>query len=128
MPDFEFSLNNINQTAVNTALGADATSAQAASIDDRDTFFDSGGSWDWSSGPPDINVQVDTNVINQTAVNTAFDGNASSAQLAALDDRDTVVDQGSYDSSDLNFHVSTNMIDQTAVNTAIDLDHLFALG
>jgi hypothetical protein len=128
MPTFEFSLNDINQTAVNTALGGNATSAQAAAIDDRDTFFDSGDSWDWSSGPPDINVQVDTNVINQTAVNTALDGNASSAQFAALDDRDTVVDQGGYDSSDLNFHIDTNMIDQTAVNTAIDLDHLFPFG
>jgi hypothetical protein len=128
MPNFEFSLNNINQTAANTGIGADASSAQAASIDDRDTFFDSGGSWDWSSGPPDINVEVDTNVINQTAVNTALDGDASSAQLAAIDDRDTQVDLGGYDSSDLNFHVTTNMIDQTAVNTAIDLDHLFPFG
>jgi hypothetical protein len=128
MSNFEVTLNNINQTAANTGIGADASSAQFAAIDDRDTFFDSGGSWDWSSGPPEINVQVDTNVINQTAVNTALDGDASSAQFAAIDDRDTQVDLGGYDSSALNFHVTTNMIDQTAVNTAIDLDHLFPFG
>jgi hypothetical protein len=128
MPTFEFSINEINQAAANTAVGANATSAQAAAIDDRDFVFDSGDSWDWSSGPPDVNVQVDTNVINQTAVNTALGGDAHSAQLAVLDDRDTQVDDGGYDSSALNFHISTNMIDQTAVNTAVDLDHLFPFG
>ncbi|WP_262268543.1 MULTISPECIES: hypothetical protein [Microvirga] len=129
MPNFQISLNDINQTAANTGVGADASSAQLATIHDPDTIFDTGDSWDWSSGGPEINVQLDTNVVNQTAVNTALGGDAESAQAAAIHDPDTLVDSGSYDHSpDFNFQISTNLINQTAVNTAVDVDHLFPFG
>jgi hypothetical protein len=129
MPNFQVSTNDITQAAANTGVGANATSAQAASIHDPDTIFDSGDSWDWSSGSPEINVQLDTNVVNQTAVNTALDGDAASAQVASIHDPDALVDSGGYDgSADLNFQISTNLINQTAVNTAIDVDGLFPFG
>ncbi|QRM29764.1 hypothetical protein [Microvirga sp. VF16] len=124
MQNFQFSLNDINQTAANTGVGGSATSAQAASISDPDTIFDSGDSWDWYSGSPEINVQVDTNIVNQTAVNTALDGDAASAQAASINDPDALVDSGG-GSPDFNFQISTNLINQTAVNTAIDPDGLF---
>jgi hypothetical protein len=126
MPNFQISVNEITQAAANTGVGANATSAQAANIHDPDAIFDTGGSWDWSSGSPEINVQLDTNIVNQTAVNTAFDGDATSAQAAGIHDPDALVDSGGYDSSaDFNFQISTNLINQTAVNTAIDTDSLF---
>lgn len=129
MPNFQISVNEITQAAANTGVGANATSAQAASIHDPDTIFDSGDSWDWSSGSPEINVQLDTNIVNQTAVNTAFDGDATSAQAAGIHDPDALVDSGGYDSSaDFNFQISTNLINQTAVNTAVDVDGLFPFG
>jgi hypothetical protein len=127
MPNFQISINDINQTAANTGVGANATSGQAASIHDPDMIFDTGGSWDWYSGGPEVNVQLDTNVVNQTAVNTALDGDATSAQAAGINDPDALVDSGS-GGPDFNFQISTNLINQTAVNTALDVDSLFPLG
>lgn len=155
MENFQFSFNNINQTAANTAVDGDAASTQIAAISDPDTLVSSEGgyypadydSWDpdWYYGSPNINVQVSTNVVNQTAVNTAFDGDATSTQAAAISDPDTLGSSGGGDdyhgSPDFNFQISTNVINQTAVNTALggdatsaqlasigDGDNLFALG
>lgn len=94
MENFQFSFNDIDQTAFNTAFGGDATSVQVAAISDPDNLVSSGGGYHgpWYGSP--LNVQESYNDIDQTAFNTAFGGNATSAQVASIGDGDNLFSMG----------------------------------
>ena len=65
------------------------------------------------------NFQVSENDIFQDAFNTAFGGNATSAQVASIADPDKLLDAGSSWFGGGNEQLSFNDIDQVATNTAL---------
>jgi hypothetical protein len=66
------------------------------------------------------NFQFSDNDIFQDAFNTAFGGNATSAQVASIADPDTLLDTGSsWFGGGFNDQQSFNTIDQVATNTAL---------
>jgi hypothetical protein len=65
------------------------------------------------------NFQFSDNDIFQDAFNTAFGGNATSAQVASIADPDTLLDTGSsWFGGGVNDQQSFNTIDQSAFNTS----------
>jgi hypothetical protein len=65
------------------------------------------------------NFQFSDNDIFQDAFNTAFGGNATSAQVASIVDPDTLLDTGTgWLGGGVNDQQSFNDIDQLATNTA----------
>jgi hypothetical protein len=65
------------------------------------------------------NFQFSDNDIFQDAFNTAFGGNATSAQVASIADPDTLLDTGSsWFGGGFNDQQSFNTIDQSAFNTS----------
>jgi hypothetical protein len=66
------------------------------------------------------NFQFSDNDVFQDAFNTAFGGNATSAQVASIADPDTLLDTGSsWFGGGFNDQQSFNTIDQVATNTAL---------
>ena len=66
------------------------------------------------------NFQFSDNDVFQDAFNTAFGGNATSAQVASIADPDTLLDTGSsWLGGGFNDQQSFNTIDQVATNTAL---------
>jgi hypothetical protein len=66
------------------------------------------------------NYQFSDNDIFQDVYNTAFGGNATSAQVASIADPDALLDAGSsWFGGGSNVQESFNDIDQFAVNTAL---------
>src|SRR5215213_11346933 len=67
------------------------------------------------------NFQFSDNDVFHDAFNTAFGGNATSAQVASIADPDTLLDTGSsiWLGGGFNDQQSFNTIDQVATNTAL---------
>lgn len=66
------------------------------------------------------NFQLSDNNIDQDVFNTAFFGNATSAQVAGIADPDQLLDAGGgWFGGGYNEQLSYNNIDQHAVNTAV---------
>jgi hypothetical protein len=65
------------------------------------------------------NYQFSDNDIFQDVYNTAFGGNATSAQVASIADPDALLDAGSSWFGGGNEQLSFNDIDQVATNTAL---------
>ena len=160
----QLSNNDLSQTANTVALGgnsefghggnADATTNQAGSISDNDSFF-SGHEFPWHSGPAgDVNLQVSDNTLTQTATTAAIggssvggdggDASATTNQVGPDPDNDTFQSGPAYHGpeyapyhdgpffsgpvADIDLQVSANTLTQVANTVAIGGTSVFGDG